>query len=200
MRCDEVKSIFSGSLRDKPNAETLKQIKEHLNSCAICAEEYKNAVHLRDIFKISAEGDATYPIPQEMMKQKVDSKLSEKSHWYSNLIFYKWRVVSVFFTVVLIALFTIDFNSKNPIDIAGYEVALAGIAPELVEDETICDMFYQIGLLEAAVDVLGCDTTCNLLVFDLKTQQEAQKVVNLFNRIGNQDVTTEVIPIPMGSS
>ena len=200
MRCDEIKSILSGSTRENPDAETIKQIQEHLNSCAVCAEEYKNAAHLRDIFRTTAEGETSFPIPQEMMKQRVDNRLPEKSSWYSNLMFYKWRVASVFFTAMLIALFTIDFGNNGSIEIAGYEVALAGIAPELVEDETICDMFYQLGLSEAAIDVLGCDTTCNLLVFDLKTQKEAQMVVNLFNRISSQDVTTKVIPIPLGSS
>ena len=65
----------------------------------------------------------------------------------------------------------------------------------VADDNIICDMLYSMGLLEAAVDVLGCDSTCSLLIFDLKSREEAQLVVAAFHQVDDDHVKTDVIPV-----
>ena len=94
---------------------------------------------------------------------------------------------------LIAALTLIPFQYDQTI---GYEVAFAGVERELVEeDERVCDMLFALGLIEAAVDYLGCDTTCKLTVFDLKSKQEVQLVVAAFAHINPMDLNTNVIPV-----
>ena len=93
-------------------------------------------------------------------------------------------------------------SAKDAIDQAdliltiGYDIAVAGDDKELAEnDEVICDMLFSLGLIEAAVDVLECDTTCNLMILDLKTQAEAQLVVKELARVNEVDLMTDIIPV-----
>jgi hypothetical protein len=56
-------------------------------------------------------------------------------------------------------------------------------------------MLFEMGLMEAAVDVIGCDTTCSLLIFDLKTRTEAQLVAAAFSSIDSLNLNTDVVPV-----
>jgi hypothetical protein len=80
--------------------------------------------------------------------------------------------------------------------ITGWEVALEGVSLELgQDDDLICEMLFEMGLMEAAVDVIGCDTTCSLLIFDLKTRTEAQAVVSAFSSLDSLSLQSDVVPV-----
>jgi hypothetical protein len=107
--------------------------------------------------------------------------------------------VGVVVTAVALGLFAfVPFKFSQTI---GYEIAFAGVNPGLVEDnDTLCDVFYDLGIDEAAVDVLDCDTTCRVIVFDLKTRHEVDLVMTALERINDHDLSADVQPVQVSTT
>ena len=97
--------------------------------------------------------------------------------------------------LLIISLAVVNFTKQDPIstDLIAYEVNLNGISPEYAEDHSIiCDMLLSAGLGDASVDVLGCEQTCEVLIFDLKNKEEAELVVNIFHAIEKEKISSDI--------
>ena len=80
-------------------------------------------------------------------------------------------------------------------------MAFGGVNKELVEDDHhLCDILFNLGLVEADVDVLGCDTTCNIQIIYLKSKEEVDLVVSALARLNSNNLSTDVIPVRVGQS
>ena len=100
-------------------------------------------------------------------------------------------------SIVSLSYFSIDDSNNIKRDssnkLVAYEVNLNGISPEFAEDhDIICDMLSSAGLDDASVDILGCERSCEVVIFDLKNKEEAELVVNIFQAIDKDDISTEV--------
>jgi hypothetical protein len=94
---------------------------------------------------------------------------------------------------VLVLLTLVPYKFTRTI---GYEISFDGVNKELADDVgRICDMLFALGLENADVDVLGCDTTCSLLIVDLKSEDEVELVIAAFYQVDHDNLSTNVIPV-----
>jgi len=83
----------------------------------------------------------------------------------------------------------------------GYDIRFAGVRPELVEEEEhICNILASLGLDEAAVDLLGCDSTCSLRILDLKSSDEVELVSSAMRSANRSQLTVKVTPLRRAAS
>jgi hypothetical protein len=61
-------------------------------------------------------------------------------------------------------------------------------------------MLYELGLFEADVAVLSCDTTCHVQVIALKSLEEAQMVVSAFDQVKCTGCSSDIIPVRIDKS
>ena len=59
----------------------------------------------------------------------------------------------------------------------------------------MCDLLGHLGLVDAGVELNGCDTTCSVSILDLKTENEAHMVVGAIARLCESKLTTSIVPI-----
>ena len=203
MHCREARLRLTGSRQDGSARTDDRELMDHLNQCPTCAREAAAAGTLRQMFTAAGVNDMEKVTPLHDQKLQVEARVARQQRPNVNAGMarrgrLKWRpafgVGVVFVAAILIAALTlIPFQYDRTI---GYEVSFAGIERELVEeDERVCDILFELGLIEAAVDFLGCDTTCKLTVFDLKSKQEVQLVVAAFAQVNPMDLTTDINPV-----
>jgi hypothetical protein len=175
-----------------------QDLRKHLQACSTCAREAKALGLLARLMAVAADGDRENLTPLEDQRALVEERVRQASRrpvpildgWVKRLQ-YGGALVTAMIVLVLVGL--TPFDSENA---SGYSVAFGGIDVDLAQDdERICEMLYILGLHEAEVDLLDCDTTCNLLIVDLKTEAEANLVVAAMTTLSDDGITSNVIPI-----
>lgn len=197
MSCKNIKQLIAESIDRNLTEQEKSEIEIHSENCPLCFEQMKRENLLSQLFSVSTEIDDSYIIPQNIMKNRVEQQLkdSNTSRPFVNLI-KKPILIPLFSAALILFAITFFFTEEKNNNLFAYEVSLDGIALEMVDDnDLICEMLYTIGLTEASFDVIGCDTTCALVIFDLKSKQEAEMVVNIFHAIDKQTIKTDVIEI-----
>ena len=201
MRCREARTRLNRLIQDNLPFESDSALAEHLGGCPGCAEQARMAGWLAESLKLAKEDDDAEIIPVEKMRQRVKTAVhrpSPRPTRRAGLPAYPLvrRLVlgAIPAIVTLILVMSVVPVSHNRI--TGWQVALDGVSLDLGEnDHVICEMLFEMGLMEAAVDVIGCDTTCSLLIFDLKTRTEAQLVVSALSSIDSVNLNTDVVPV-----
>jgi hypothetical protein len=108
----------------------------------------------------------------------------------------QWSASAI--AIVILALVFVPFSHYRTV---GYDVSVDGVSRELaLNHDLMCELLTRLGLVEAGIDVLGCDTTCSVSILDLKSEREARLVVGAFARLGETDLTTNIVPIRAKSS
>lgn len=201
MRCSEARLRITGSRRDGYNIKDDPELLEHLKTCSLCNKEAQVAGVLRNIFDITSTDDKTDMIPLEAQKKLIKTVVETNNHPFKQ----GFRIghllgkratfgVSAVATAVVLILFTlIPFKYDQ---VVGYEILFSGVDRDLVEeDATVCDILFNLDLPEADIDFLGCDTTCNLTVQFLKSEEEVQRVITAFSKYNDYEMSSNVIPI-----
>lgn len=203
MHCSEARLRITGSRRDIKN---YPELQEHLKNCPACAKEFEAAHVLIDIFDLNSKNDTSDMIPLETQLKFVQARVENKDHLGSSGVLknslFGHRLsfgISALATAAVLLLFAvIPFNYEQ---VVGYEILFRGIDLELVKERTtICDVLFNLGLEEADIDFLGCDTTCNITVQYLKSEDEVKMVLFAFSEINDYDLSSHVIPIHSQSS
>jgi hypothetical protein len=71
----------------------------------------------------------------------------------------------------------------------GFEVAVAGVDRNLALDQDrLNEMMERLGVGDVHVDIKGCEATCNLVVSDLSSEDDAQMVKLAFEAVGSEAV------------
>ena len=197
MSCKKIQELLAQEIISPLEKETIEQ---HLSLCQGCAESVRQDTLLSKLFT-EAVPQETDIIPIAFMKTRVETALNARSARFSlKGLLRKPMLFPVTALLLLVVVFSLMNRKEHQLtltDNAGYKVALAGISPELAgDDEIICDMLFDVGLHEASVDIVGCEATCNLVIFDLKSKKEADMVVEIFHAINKQKIKTDVIKIP----
>lgn len=207
MRCSEAKSRLSHSV-----ALDDRELLKHLKRCPKCAEEARLSGVMRSILGAASVDDREGMMPMAEARAMIEaaSRISATSHrnGLRKVRQEKTRSVSVRrplvgfgVAIAVAALIVMVLTPFEDEQIIGYEVNVAGIQRELVEDNTmLCDLLYKLGLDDADVDILGCDTTCRVQVLYLKSRDEVQLVLAAMSEINSGDLTTNVRTIRSTSS
>ena len=183
---------------------------EHLRSCPRCEQDAQAVALLVRALEAAGEDDTVGMTPFLEARRRVEAQAassgvrnSAKGRAETGLSVGKlWRPARLIYAsaalAALVALTMIPFQYDQTI---GYAVAFAGVEKELAEDhEVICDLLYDLGLVEADVDLLGCDTTCAVQVVELRTLEEAQRIVIALARINASELSSDIIPVREGAS
>ncbi len=206
MNCRDARLRMTGSRRDGTPIEQDHELQKHLKVCPACAREAKIDSKLRLMLETAAKGDEQQIPSQLEMKRLVSARLSSpataKRHQmveaFQRLRFLMWRHpargIALGLTAVLLAFVSlVPFKYTHTL---GYDLSLGGVCQEYAEnDEEICSMLSRLGLHDAGVDVLGCDSTCSLQIIDLNNREEARLVVAAFESLCPDRITSNVVPV-----
>ena len=200
MRCSEARKRLDGSRKNRDlgllDAATL----EHLRTCRACSADREIARILQILFEtasVDSESVTDLARTRMLVESRQARRAEHNEHVFDRLsrfwhrLFRPGPALATLGVVTMVLLVTaIPFRYYQTI---GYEVAVDGVEAELVENnETLCEMLSNLGLLEADIDVLECDTTCSLQIIYLKSRQEAQLVVHALADLRQPDIVTEV--------
>ncbi|MDH4035146.1 MAG: hypothetical protein OEV80_15250, partial [candidate division Zixibacteria bacterium] len=170
MHCDQAQRRINELVQAGADPQTDSSLVDHLRDCPRCREEAQAAGLLTQVLRAADEDDTSGITPFHQARQRVEARIASSGDGRAGTdrtagsfsIVRWWRPARVVYASValaaLLAVALIPFQYDQTI---GYAVAFAGVEKELAEDdEAICDLLFDLGLLEANVDVLECDTTC----------------------------------------
>ena len=193
MSCKHTKHLLAEMNARELTAVEKDELTRHISSCSLCFEESKHETILTSILKESTDDDNSYIIPQELMRVRVEQKLQNNNKPNAVVGIFTRRLLVPLVSAACLVLFFFLFQKNNISDLYEYTVALDGIDVEIVTgDKDLCDMLFTIGLPDASIDVIGCDTTCKLVIFDLKSEAEAEKVIHVLNSINKDNFKTKI--------
>lgn len=217
MRCHEARLRIAEYDRRKENIESDRELMEHLRGCSACARDLKADETLSRLLTAAGVDDTSRILPLEQQKTRVIARAGKISGRSKNLgaillgplgiLFRKPALgFGTFLAVVVLAVIVlVPFQFHRTV---GYTITMNGVDMELAGDiERICGMLMNLGLEDALVDIIGCDTTCSntqvhecdttcsLLIVELKTREEAERVVAAFASVDSDDMTTSIRPV-----
>lgn len=210
MPCDETQRKISEHEKAGTDPSTDPSLLDHLQSCLRCGQDAQAAALLARALDAAGEDDTADIAPFLEARQRAEAQAASSDnrsvitdHARSGFSVARWwrpaRVV--YATVALAALLAVTLIPFQYDQTIGYAVAFAGVEKELaVDHEFMCDLLYDLGLLEADVDILGCDTTCAVQILELKSLEEAQLIVNALARISSAELSSDIIPVRKGAS
>ncbi|RKX25126.1 MAG: hypothetical protein DRP45_06660 [Candidatus Zixiibacteriota bacterium] len=204
MRCREAQLRLAESRRTESAAPADNELLAHLSECPDCARLAEAAGMLNQMFEAAAVNDTLNVVPISERKHTVETEvaLRKRKHVPAATIgLPRRRRMGVGIAVAIAVLAILSVIPFGYDRIVGYDVAFAGVDKNLAtDDHMICDMLFALGLVEAAVDVKGCDSTCCLHIIDLKSSNEVHLVVTALNVMNPDDLSTEIIPLTVKSS
>lgn len=205
MRCSEARRRLTGSRREEASTVEDRELLAHLASCPACAREAEAARAMKAVFAASAADDATAMIPQTEQQRLIEARISNRSSladraraWLAGWRYLYWRrpAWSLSLGVTVAALAVVAFVPFSYNRTLGYDIAFAGVCQEVaLDDEQICDMLHSLGLGEAAVDLEGCDSVCNLNIICLRSEEEVRLVTSALEKMCKTEITSSVIPM-----
>lgn len=211
MQCREARhrleSAHADSSRSHDELHLDRELRDHLRTCSTCAKLARSSEVLRQLFAAASEDDranvpslANTRVLMEARDAAAKGMRDRSPEAPRRSRRHTWIPVGAGLAVaaavlVLVAVVPFGFNQT-----VSYDVTFHGVQRDIAEDnERLCDVFYDIGLRDAAIDLRGCDTTCQLVVFDLKSEQEVQLAVALLQNLSASDLTVRVLPVRMKS-
>lgn len=196
MSCKNIQQLIEDSQLRTLSKNELTELQTHIGRCDVCAAEFEQNSLLTNIILESSAVDETYIIPQEIMRSKVENQLRSNKSKLSLRKFFSNPIMVPIFSIALILFGFLNFANRPNNNPVTYEVSLDGMDIAIAEDDNIlCDIFNLNGLPEASIDIIGCNTTCELVIFDLKTEQEAERVIEILHTIDKNLTNTNIIKV-----
>ncbi len=217
MQCHEARNKLAEYNRKGIDISSDRELMEHIRQCPDCARDLVADNALQKLFTTAGTDDTEGVMPMAEKRVQVEAEAARASGRAGWRRFFRWvpanilmkRPAMSFGTVVAVMVLAIlTFVPFDYHHTTGYTITMEGVNEKLAGDiERICDMLHTMGLEDAEVDILSCDTTCyltgakecdtlcKLLFVELKTREEAQRVVSAFTRIDSKDLTTNIEPV-----
>ena len=206
MRCHEARKRIDVLDQHENRPTTDADLRDHLNICEDCRGYAVLSGTMEKMFEAARVDDATGIKPMEQQRSEIETRLKLPpdsrvratggvSRRTRRPFFVRpaFRLSAAATTIVLTVLAFVPFNYYRTV---GYDLNLQGVSRHLAHsDEQICDLLTKLGLVEAGVDVKGCDTTCSMAILDLKTETEAHMVAGAIARLNEPGLTTSIVPI-----
>jgi len=171
-------------------------LKQHLAECPECARQWRAAGQLRALLD-EASGEDTAPIkPLAAQRRLVEHRQAQSglwTRWFRRQRHPRLALGAAAAVVVLALAALVPFADYRTV---GYDLELDNVSEYLAGDqEQLCDLLYTLDLIDAAVDVSRCDTTCHVSVWDLKSPDEVKLVVRAVSYLSEHDVKSSVTPV-----
>jgi len=196
MSCKKIEQLIEDSQVRTLSEKELIDLQSHIDSCTNCASEFEQDSLLTNIIQSGSEVDETYIIQQEIMRSKVENQLRYQNSKPTIKNFLYNPIIVSMLSIVLIIFGYLNFTNNPDNDPVAYEVSLDGMNLAIAEDDNLlCDIFNTYGLPEVSVDIIGCNITCELVIFDLKTEQEAEKVIEILHTIDKNLTNTNITKV-----
>lgn len=222
MRCREARLRLADHSRKNSDLSADRELMDHLHQCHDCANDLLADKTLSKMFTAVSPNDTSGIIPLAQQKTRIESRVHRDGRKTGLMGLIKKGPINTLIrrpamsfgtiaaVVVLAILAFVPFDYHHT---TGYTITMEGVNEKLAGDiERICEMLHTMGLEDAEVDILSCDTTCNLtgarecdttcklLFVELKTQEEVDKVIAAFAQVHPVDLTTDVQPVRTSKS
>lgn len=205
MRCHEARKRIDVLDQNENSPCAGTDLQDHLDTCEDCRNYAALSGAMERIFVAARVDDTADMKPLEQQRSEIENRLKQSPasrlrtaggvFLRTKRPFYKLPAfrLGVAATVVLVALVFVPFSYYQTV---GYDLNLQGVSRHLAySDEQICELLSGLGLLEVGVDVKGCEATCSLAIFGLKTETEANMVAGAIARLSEPGLTTSIVPI-----
>jgi len=217
MRCHEARLRIARYHRQREKIESDRELLEHLKQCPACAHDLKADENLSRLLNAAGADDTSNVVPLEQQKAHVIAKAGEMTRRSNSPMATVFRPFGIFkrkpalglgtalAVIILAVIALVPFQFHRTV---GYTITMNGVNMELAGDiDRICGMLSNLGLEDALVDIIGCDTicsktefhecdtTCSLMIVELKTREEAERVAAAFARFDSEDLKTSIRPV-----
>ena len=217
MQCHDARNKLAEYNRTGLDISADPELMEHVRKCPECARDLVADNAIQKLFVTAGADDTEGMMPMAQCRIRVEAQAVRMSATAGRRGFFKWVPANILTrrpalsfgtiaaVVVLAILAFVPFSYHHTV---GYTITMEGVNQKLAGDiGRICDMLHTMGLEDAEVDILGCDTSCDLtgarecdticklLFVELKTREEAQRVVSAFTRIDSKSLTTNIEPV-----
>ena len=159
-------------------ADLPDDILEHIEQCPECREFLSVHKSLGEVLRVSSSNATRQPLSFEELKDRVRLRVPVRGRDGTTLIprgGSAVRRLALTAAVVVAAAAALSFLPLSFGGKGGYEVAVAGVNPELIESGEIERAFLEAGLSAAVMEVLDCNPSCMVLVSGLASEDEAKK-------------------------
>ena len=206
MRCHEARKTIDHLDQQRQSPTVSPELQDHLKTCEHCLSYAVLSGTLDRVFEAARADDLKAVKPIDQQRTEVDARLRISPDRRFRILgreslrimrpFYRrpaFRLSMATLAVVLAAMALVPFEYYQTV---GYDLNLQGVSRQLANsDEQICELLTRLGLVEAGVDVKGCDTTCTLAILDLKSEREANLVAGAIARLNEPGLTSNIVPI-----
>ena len=179
-------------LKNTPSlAETDQELKSHCTSCTSCRPAWEAATLLEFGFEAAKQERARESVPSLWeTRRAVEAQLAHEKGWGWQWVsdFWKfgtsgmrWGLSAGAFAVALAFLTLVPFHYQKTV---GYEVALAGVDPELARHEDrLQSLLVAMGASHAQVDWVRCDSVCELRITDLQDLKQCMLLAGALEQL-----------------
>jgi hypothetical protein len=205
MRCREAKLRLTVMAETGQDLTADKQLSQHLGHCADCARLANAARDLRQTFAAGQIPDEVDQIGWAELQRRVETRVAPtRQHQPKEISFmstlrkqFKLRPrLSVSLAAAIVVLLAATLIPLKFDRAVGFEVAVAGVDRDLaLNQEKLDELLERLGLENVTINIQGCEATCNLLVSDLESQNDANMIRLAFEAIGNENVFVELIEV-----
>ncbi len=192
MRCREIRRRLEEIGTPYNRIELPEDTLTHIETCAECSREVEAVILLNHLMRkqrtTAVNGVASFESMRDSLQRDVILPSLPAREWW---LLRPAVGIAAALLVVVAALWPWQVDT-----IIGYEVMVSGVEREYVEgSDQICDLLMNLGLSDADIHLLQCDTTCHFNIVHLKTESEARLVVSAVSRMQTQDVKTSIRPV-----
>lgn len=208
MRCREALNRLNRL--DRPGDQPDRELLDHLKSCPDCARQAEAARELRQVLAEMSASDEVDRItwPEQIRQVEAAAARAQRNQPKEIPIMSAMKrqlklrprlsIGLAAAVAVLLAGALIPFKFDRTV---GFEVAVAGVNRNLaLNQEKLNEMLRRLGLENARVEVKGCEITCNLIVSDLSSVEDAGLLRLAFEEVGGNEVVVETRPLDEGVS
>ena len=205
MRCHQARRRMTAVQWAQSAIAKDQQLLDHLKNCPACTHLARTEQRLQQAFTTVDTTNTSDSISWSDQKVQVEAavalnsrKQTKETSIMSNIAKQLKRrprlSLSLGVMAVLIALAAlVPFKYDQTV---GYEVAFAGVDPELaMDDAKIDDLLARLGVGECVVDVSDCAATCKLKISELKSPDDARLVAAAFDGLENVELISDVSPV-----
>jgi len=198
MRCQEARKRidaregYPAGMSDDPD------LGNHLQTCDACRRYAALSGAMQKVYAFARVDDTAETKSIDGQRREVEGRLRTPDRFVrrARRSFFRKPAFGLSVSVAVAALLVLALVPFSYYQTVGYDLNLRGVSRHLAhDDEQICELLVGLGLVDAGVDVKGCDTTCSLAILDLKTETEAHLVAGAIARLNETDLTTSIVPI-----
>lgn len=171
------------------------ELRRHLEQCPRCARWYQAEVLLNRDLAASTVDDTDDGLDWTTLKARVTARAGfanssqPKENSIMSSIFHRARtrprmsLTLAAVVVLIVAAAVVPFKMQQTV---GYEVAIAGVQPELALDtDRLHTLLAKIGAEQADFEVGDCEATCKVTISRLEDEGQVQLVMEAFDEMGN---------------